>query len=116
MPLPTAAELVTQLAEYVEWDATDPNLVRAAATAVALVGGRVTGNGANPTAGDAIPDAIGMEACVAAAAELFYRRTARHGLVNLGGEEGTAPARIAKDPMALAWPLLSPFVGLGVGG
>ena len=114
--LPTAAQLTEPLGAFVEWPADDPNLVRAAATAAALVLGKVTGNGANPAAADAIPDAIGMEACLAVGSELFYRRTARHGMVNLGGEEGLAPARIGKDPMALAWPLLQPFLGLGIGG
>lgn len=116
MALPTPESLVADLAAFVEWDAQDPNLVRAANAAAALVRARVTGNEAHPERVDAIPEPIGLEACLAVGAELFYRRTARHGLVNLGGDEAPAPARIGKDPMALAWPILGPFLGMGVGG
>lgn len=121
MGLPAdGAALVDALAAFVEWDPLDTNLTGAAAEAVALVRARVR-NGARDTAQAdvweaSIPDSIGARACTEVAAELFYRRSARHGLVNLGGEDGMAPARIGRDPMALAWPLLLPFLGMGVGG
>ena len=114
MPLPTAAALVPLLAEHVEWDQADAHLTSAAAEAVSLVTGKVTAAGRAPDRAEAIPADIGIRACLEVGADLFYRRTARHGIAGLNGADGM-PMRIQRDPLAAALPILAPWLGWGIG-
>lgn len=61
-----------------------------------------------------VPEAIMARAVLEVGADLFYRRAARNGVVNFGnGVEAASVVRINRDPMTQAYPLLSPYVGLG---
>lgn len=61
-----------------------------------------------------VPYQVASRAIVEVASELFHRRNAPNGLAQFAGLEG-APVRVARDPMLGAYPLLTPFVGGGIG-
>lgn len=61
-----------------------------------------------------VPESIRDRAYVEVAADLWNRRNAPNGISNMqymtaDGSSG-APIRIARDPMAAAYPILRPFV------
>ena len=68
----------------------------------------------NALDGVTVPDAILDRATLEVSADLFYRRSAPHGIVNTAysGGEGMSsePIRISRDPMAAARPLLAQWV------
>lgn len=43
-------------------------------------------------------------------AELFHRRNAPGGITQFATIDGTAPVRMARDPMVGAYPILDPFL------
>lgn len=59
------------------------------------------------------PPEITNLAIIEVAADLFHRKSARNGVMDLGGTD-LAPFRIARDPMKAAYPILAPFVPAGL--
>lgn len=114
MGLPTLAALTEKLEQFIdEVDGIEGDFVEdAAGEALELVTNHVrngTDDEGAPTYYD-IPDRVAMRACVEVGADLFYRRTARNGLVAVNSLEVSA-VRIQRDPMTAAYPILSPFTG-----
>lgn len=46
--------------------------------------------------------------------ELFHRRSAPNGVAQFATLDGGSAVRVARDPMVGAYPILTPWVGLGV--
>jgi hypothetical protein len=46
--------------------------------------------------------------------ELFHRRSAPNGVAQFATLDGGSAIRVARDPMIAAYPILLPWVGLGV--
>ena len=46
--------------------------------------------------------------------ELFHRRSAPNGIAQFATLDGGTSQRVARDPMIAAYPILVPWVGLGV--
>ena len=46
--------------------------------------------------------------------ELFHRRSAPNGIAQFATLDGGSAVRVARDPMIGAYPLLTPYVGLGL--
>lgn len=88
-------------------EADDAFLDKCVAEAVALVEAYV--------ADVEVPEAIEDRAVLEVGSELYHRRQAPNGVAQFGLELGSAPVRIARDPMVGAYPLLSPFMGPGIG-
>lgn len=66
-------------------------------------------------AGTAIVPASVLKQChLKAAAELFHQRSAPQGIAQFADQTG-APVRTARDPLAGVYPMLRPYVGLGIG-
>lgn len=84
--------------------------------AVLVVGfiGRAGVREADGTGTGAVPWYIASRAIVEVASELYHRRNAPNGVAQFTGLEGS-PVRVARDPMLGAYPLLTPFVGAGIG-
>jgi hypothetical protein len=61
-----------------------------------------------------VPEPVLKQATLKAAAELFHQRSAPQGIAQFADQTG-APVRTARDPLVGAYPLLRPFVGLGIG-
>lgn len=62
----------------------------------------------------AVPASISDLAKLGVGSELFHRRQAPNGIAQFATADGN-PVRVARDPMVAAWPLLRPYVGLGIG-
>lgn len=62
----------------------------------------------------AVPESVSDLAKLGVGSELFHRRQAPNGVAQFANGDGN-PVRIARDPMVAAWPLLRPYVGLGIG-
>lgn len=60
-----------------------------------------------------VPGEILHRATLEVGAELFHRRQAPGGITQFATVDGTAPVRMARDPMAGAYPLLDRFVAGG---
>lgn len=61
-----------------------------------------------------VPAAVLKQAQLKTASELFHQRSAPQGIAQFADQTG-APVRTARDPLTGAYPLLRPFVGLGIG-
>ncbi|OYO16285.1 hypothetical protein CGZ94_04920 [Enemella evansiae] len=64
-----------------------------------------------------VPPDIRDRAVLEVAADLFYRRETRNGVVAFGGQDGgasVAPVRVSRDPMKAATDLLRPYLGPGI--
>ena len=61
----------------------------------------------------AFPKVIVDRAIVEVTAELFYRKSARNGVMEFAGTD-LAPFRIARDPMKAAYPILKQFMPGGL--
>lgn len=46
--------------------------------------------------------------------ELYHRRSAPNGVAQFATLDGGSAVRVARDPMVGAYPILTPWVGLGV--
>lgn len=104
---PTSALDAADLATYVGAREDDPHIASSLAEAIHLVG-RYVG------AAD-VPVDVLHRAYKEVGAELFWRRTAPNGIKQFATPDGgTGIARVARDPMVGAYPLLIPFVGMGV--
>lgn len=62
----------------------------------------------------AVPDAILDRAVLEVGAELFHRRSAPNGVQQFGTVEGAPVVRVNRDPMVAGYPILRPFVGVGL--
>jgi hypothetical protein len=60
-----------------------------------------------------VPAVIKDQAILLAASELYHRRSAPNGIAQFATMDGQ-PVRVAKDPMNAVYPLLLPFVKVGV--
>lgn len=65
--------------------------------------------------GATVPGEITDRATLEVGSELFHRRQAPNGIAQFASPDGGAAVRVARDPMVAAYPLLAPYVGLGVG-
>ncbi|MFV0315491.1 MAG: hypothetical protein ACK5O2_00820 [Microthrixaceae bacterium] len=110
MPFPTAEAAIGLLAEHLDIGPTEPGLTRSARSGHAKVAKYLADGGADLAT---IPDVIAEEAVIEAGAAVYYRRTARNGIVTLGTGEAI-PMRIAKDPLSLVYPILAPYVKPGL--
>lgn len=107
-PEPTTenAALIARVTEYVNalGDADQASVAAAVPEAVELVTHHI---GAAQ-----VPEVIRERAIVEVAAELFYRKMARNGVMEFGGTD-LAPFRIRNDPMKAVYPLLRPYLPWG---
>jgi hypothetical protein len=60
-----------------------------------------------------VPNSIVDQATLTVASELFHRRSAPNGIAQFASMDGS-PVRVAKDPMNSVYPLLLPFVQVGL--
>ena len=59
-----------------------------------------------------VPDSVIARATLEVGSELFHRRQAPSGFSQFATPDGSA-ARVARDPMVGAYPLLGRYLGLG---
>lgn len=98
-----SAEMLTT---YTNSKLNDAYVASCWATAVALVTERV--------GGAVVPPLVLERATLEVGAELVYRKQAPSGFTQFATPDGANPQRIARDPFVSAWPLLAPYVGLGI--
>lgn len=97
------------LGAEVEEAADDPLIVRAAAVAKAKIDGWIA-EGTN------VPVEVYTEAILRAGSSIYYRRTARNGIVSFGEAGGeTTAMRIPRDDFNEARTLLADYIGWGIG-
>jgi hypothetical protein len=65
-------------------------------------------------AGRTVPDQIVDQAILEVGSDLYFRRTARNGVMNVTDTD-LQPFRINRDPLAAARPILRPFIPSGMG-
>lgn len=109
MSLPTQTEAAEAVAEYVDEDTEQvPEDVTSAAAAGRAMVARFLG-----TSGvAAIPAEIALQAVTEAGAAVYYRRSARNGIVGLGGID-VQPIRISKDSLSTVYSYLLPYAPPG---
>lgn len=118
MSLPTVEEVTTALAAEVESaeELDDYAFVESASgEALALVTKhllRGTDDEDQPIYYD-VPDVIALRACVDVGRDIYYKRTARNGIVSFNSPD-IQPMRVRNDPMGAAYPILQPFTGPGI--
>lgn len=61
-----------------------------------------------------VPSATLKRATLEVGAELFHRKSAPGGITQFATIDGPAPVRMARDPMAGAYPILNRFLPGGV--
>lgn len=59
----------------------------------------------------AVPTVIFDRARLEVGAELFNKRSAPNGIAQFATFDGVSTARVARDPMVAAYPLLNPVIG-----
>ena len=65
--------------------------------------------------GDVVVPAIVLKrAKIECGSELFHRRSAPNGVAQFATLDGGSAVRVARDPMVGAYPILIPYVGLGL--
>lgn len=95
------------LAAHVEDDPQDVTVIRAAAVAVEAIDNLI-GTGTVP------PD-VRIEAILRVGSSVYYRRTARNGIVSFGESGGeVTPMRVSKDDLSEARTLLRNWLGMGI--
>jgi len=62
-----------------------------------------------------VPEAIIDRAVIEVASELFHRRQAPNGVAQFATVDGSSPIRVARDPLVAAYPILTPWTGVGIG-
>ena len=60
-----------------------------------------------------VPVSIKDQAVLICASEIFHRKSAPQGVAQFAALDGQ-PIRVAKDPMNAVYPLLLPFIGVGL--
>lgn len=104
---PAERPLLARFIDYVNTDASDePYLEDVLAEAVELVDHHI-----GPI--DTVPDKIRDRAILEVGSELYHRRQAPNGISQFATPDGP-PIRVARDPMVGAYPILRPYVGLGI--
>lgn len=97
----------TDLKDYVgAHDGSDAYVTSCYDTAVALVEDFI---GAN-----IVPASIRDRAVLEVGSELYHRRNAPNGIQQFAAFDGAQPARIARDPMVGAYPILAKYMVLGL--
>lgn len=99
------SEQIAALRAYLRTN-SDEGLSDAWDTAEALVGSYVGTR--------TVPEPVLKQATLKTASELFHQRSAPQGIAQFADQTG-APVRTARDPLVGAYPLLRPYVGLGIG-
>lgn len=61
-----------------------------------------------------VPADVVDQAVLMASSELYHRRSAPNGVTQFATMDGSAPVRVAKDPLTAITPILLPFVGYAV--
>lgn len=61
-----------------------------------------------------VPENVIERATLECGSELYHRRSAPNGIAQFASLDGGTAVRVARDPMIGAYPILSPWVGLGV--
>lgn len=108
MPDPYVALDWESLKAYVRSQANDDEFVQSCwAQASQLVSDAIP-------EGKTVPEPIRDLAIQGVGSELFHRRQAPNGVAQFATADGN-PVRVARDPMVAAWPLLRPYIGLGIG-
>lgn len=102
-----ARAAASDLTTYVGASTEDATYVASCWTeAVALV------NGLIGTA--TVPEEITDRAYLECGSELYHRRQAPNGIAQFATFDGSA-IRVARDPLVGVYPLLSRFIGMGIG-
>ncbi|RWZ52934.1 hypothetical protein ELQ90_03085 [Labedella phragmitis] len=100
----------TTLEWYVNAIGEDADFAAAsAATATSMVHEFIGGED-NPFK---VPADVVARAVLEVGADLYYRKASRNGVVGLEGT-GPQPFRINRDPMTAAYPLLRPYLVMGL--
>ena len=99
------AVTVAQLQAYVGTKETGDFIEGCLATGKVLVANYI---GTKP-----VPTTISDQAVLTVSSELFHRRSAPNGIAQFADFGGQA-VRVARDPMTSVYPLLLPFVGIGI--
>lgn len=104
----TTDPLFDRVARYVDAldDATDQANVT---DAVALARQLVTDKIGTRT----VPEPVRDSAIVEVAADQYHRRTAHNGIAAVDSVD-VQPFRINRDPLIAAYPILRPYLGLGI--
>ena len=61
-----------------------------------------------------VPATVLLRAKIECGSELFHRRSAPNGIAQFATLDGGSAVRVARDPMIAAYPLLTPYTGLGL--
>ena len=61
-----------------------------------------------------VPATILLRAKIECGSELFHRRSAPNGIAQFATLDGGSAVRVARDPAIAMYPLLIPYVGLGI--
>lgn len=61
-----------------------------------------------------VPADVLNRAMIECGSELFHRRSAPNGIAQFATLDGGSAVRVARDPMTGSYPLLMPFIGLGI--
>lgn len=109
----TAPEPLT-VREYVNaQNAVDVRLANNSAAEADELVSRHIGGKDNP---HDVPATLIARAVLEVGADLYWRHKSRNGVVQLGsGVEAAGPVRINRDPMTMAYELLSPFLPAAIG-
>jgi hypothetical protein len=83
-----------------------------AAEATELVTGLIGGSADDPNP-FAVPQAIVARAVLEVGADLYFRRASRNGIVPFDGDD-PQPMRINRDPLVAAYPILRPYLVMGL--
>lgn len=62
-----------------------------------------------------VPEIVKDRAVLEVGAELYNRKEAPNGIMQFGDLTGGQGVRVARNPMVAAYPLLTPYVGGGIG-
>jgi hypothetical protein len=61
-----------------------------------------------------VPAYVLTRAKIECGSELYHRRSAPNGIAQFATLDGGSAVRVARDPMVGAYPLLMPYVGMGI--
>jgi hypothetical protein len=61
-----------------------------------------------------VPAVVLNRAKVECGSELYHRRSAPNGIAQFATLDGGSSVRVARDPLVGVYPLLQPYVGLGI--
>lgn len=61
-----------------------------------------------------VPADVLKRAKIECGSELYHRRSAPNGVAQFATLDGGSAIRVARDPMVGAYPLLTPYTGLGL--